>query len=473
MFPCDQCRRFIFLLFTMPIATSAAVNLSDGNSYKIIKNVSLNVFPIDPVDLGANALFEAVLTNDLTRAKAIVNCEYANVNIETAYGLSALMQAAILDHPRIAKMLLDKDDAIVNLRSPISGWTALMYAAHNSNTDLASLLINYGADTDVVDKSGKTALDLAGNTATRLVINQAQRVPRSSGTYQPWRGPSSNPLLLPAFQHQITSIVFRPLSRNTNITDPVIACVIHKAIPLMSALLANGADCNVRNAADGLTPLMLASSKGLAETISLLVKQHSAKMEQRDQNGWTALHYAAASGKVGSTRQLLALGAEANARSNIGVTPLMLATMQGDEASMSALLSSGRADVNWRDDNGATALFYAVGAGEKLALRTLLRNGALVDLRKLDGGSALVYAAKAGDASIVRLLLHAGADVNLQTNDKSTALMFATHHGNEECVRRLLSFGADRSMRNSNYLIAADFATSEPMKQILGVPTKH
>ncbi|WP_396912397.1 ankyrin repeat domain-containing protein [Mycolicibacterium sp.] len=102
-------------------------------------------------------------------------------------------------------------------------------------------------------------------------------------------------------------------------------------------------------------------------------------VDERDRAGRTRLHYAAVDGKLEEVRQLLAEGADVNAREDSGWTPLHFAANQGNLKVTEALLAAG-ADVNAVNDEGKEPLFCAIlagGLGQALAVAKLLRdNGA-------------------------------------------------------------------------------------------------
>ena len=62
--------------------------------------------------------------------------------------------------------LLLKHGAILDLAED-RGRTALMIAAQREHAKIVSRLIEAGADTNLLDKSGKSAMDLAGNDQVR------------------------------------------------------------------------------------------------------------------------------------------------------------------------------------------------------------------------------------------------------------------------------------------------------------------
>ncbi len=77
------------------------------------------------------------------------------------------------------------------------------------------------------------------------------------------------------------------------------------------------------------------------------------------------------------------------------------------------LLARG-ADVNARDRYGPTALMLAAHAGHHEIVETLIGPRANLDVTAKSGLSALMLAVVAGHADIARQLAQAGADLGLQ-----------------------------------------------------------
>lgn len=136
-----------------------------------------------------------------------------------------------------------------------------------------------------------------------------------------------------------------------------------------SAARALLTDANLRvdaaNAA-GETPLMMAALRGHLEWCQRLVQLGAAVRRP----GWTPLHYAASAGTPSQPAVLeflLLSGADVDAPSPNGTTPLMLAAMYGSEASIRTLLSYG-ASVQLRNLRDLNAVDFARMAGrDKLA----------------------------------------------------------------------------------------------------------
>lgn len=93
-----------------------------------------------------------------------------------------------------------------------------------------------------------------------------------------------------------------------------------------------------------------------------------------------------------------------------GTTGLMLAAARDDAAMLRLLLSRG-ARVDMRDENLATALFYAAATGKARAVSLLLDAGADPSIRAFRAfdGTALDVARKRGHAEVVAILKAAGS----------------------------------------------------------------
>src|SRR5438309_6637798 len=107
-----------------------------------------------------------------------------------------------------------------------------------------------------------------------------------------------------------------------------------------------------------------------------------------------------------------------------------------------------------------TALMYAAPvapvadaamAGNKDAVRTLLKQAADVNAAQGDGMTALHWAAMKDDADLVQTLLFAGANVRATTRIGSyTPLVLAAKNGSAEAMAPLLNSGADVNAATAN-----------------------
>lgn len=126
---------------------------------------------------------------------------------------------------------------------------------------------------------------------------------------------------------------------------------------------------------------------------------------------------------ISAAQSLLESGADVNARDDIGATALMHAAAFSSVDSLRALLDRG-ADVNASSTARATALMWAVD--DPVKVRVLLDRGAAVNASMDDGTTALVAAARRGNADVVRLLLERKADLSASPSGRTELLRIAT-----------------------------------------------
>jgi ankyrin repeat protein/mono/diheme cytochrome c family protein len=131
-----------------------------------------------------------------------------------------------------------------------------------------------------------------------------------------------------------------------------------------------------------------------------------------------------------------------NARGPEGSSPFMYAAVYGDGSMLTRLIESG-ADVNRRNDAGATVLMWAVDDLAKTEV--LVQHGADVNARSADGSTPLILAAgRAGAAPVVRFLLSKGANPNPNagTGSDTTPLREAAARGDADVMQFLIDAGA-------------------------------
>ena len=128
--------------------------------------------------------------------------------------------------------------------------------------------------------------------------------------------------------------------------------------------------------------------------------------------------------------------------------PLIKAVKATDRAAVTSLLHA-RADVNAREADGTTALYWAAEKNDVGTGTALLRAGADVKAASRYGVTPLQVACLNGNAAFVELLLKAGADANAATPGGETALMTAARTGVADIVNQLLAHGADPNVKES------------------------
>ncbi|CAM9585269.1 unnamed protein product, partial [Ectocarpus fasciculatus] len=115
-----------------------------------------------------------------------------------------------------------------------------------------------------------------------------------------------------------------------------------------------------------------------------------------------------------------------------------------------AILSSGAFDINQGDPEGITPLMLASLEGYAHIVKILLDNGANVSIVASDSGTALNVAAQNGHAAVAKILVDAGSDIEGQTSDGCTPLHVAAYEGHPEVMRVLIEAGANPNSRISD-----------------------
>ncbi len=174
---------------------------------------------------------------------------------------------------------------------------------------------------------------------------------------------------------------------------------------LMVSMIAAASDARLSEAA----------MRGDRSAVASLIKQ-GADIDGAQGDGSTALHWAAFNDDLETAKLLIAAGANVRATTREGeITPLFMASTNGDAAMIEALLKAG-ADANSKKGNGTTALMLASASGSADAVKVLLDHGAGVNATEsVHGQTALMFAAALNRDAVVKLLVARGADPNVAT----------------------------------------------------------
>ena len=109
--------------------------------------------------------------------------------------------------------------------------------------------------------------------------------------------------------------------------------------------------------------LSLAKDADRAYYVQELLNAPGVNIHAKDQDGFTALHWAAWSGMPHSAAMLIKAGLDINEKEGNGYTPLMLAAMRGDDTVVKMLLQLG-ADATATNNDGKTAAQLADEKGQ-------------------------------------------------------------------------------------------------------------
>ena len=147
------------------------------------------------------------------------------------------------------------------------------------------------------------------------------------------------------------------------------------AIDILKLLLDAGGDASVRDHSHGRTPLIAATFFRETKTAELLI-QHGVDLDELDSDdGCPALMWATRNGLEDTALRLIEAGANPRFVERDGTSILHVAALQGQMSVLKRLISM-KVDVNVRDKEGYTPLFYAKKHGQNACVESLLDNGA-------------------------------------------------------------------------------------------------
>jgi ankyrin repeat protein len=373
----------------------------NGNAAMMTVLIKAGADPAASVSDGQTMLMIAARSGNPDAMRVLLARE-VDVNAhERVLGETALIWAAAENHPE-AIALLAKNGADLNARSnrlrfpldkfgdgksarftvlPRGGWTPLMYAARQGAAAAVRTLAETGADLNLMDPDGTSALTLAiinahYDLAALLVEKGADpNVADASGMAALYAAVDMNTL---------DETPGRPAPKSIDAMS---------GLELVKLLLAHGANPNAQLTApilervhnngdaalgEGATSLMRAAKKGDIAMMRTLLG-HGADVNVAMRNGGTALMFVAGRGGLGrfgvydlkratdaefldGARLFLQHGAQINAVDAAGQTALHSAAVQRDDDFIAFLADNG-ARLDIKDKQGRLPLDLALGSG--------------------------------------------------------------------------------------------------------------
>ena len=213
-------------------------------------------------------------------------------------------------------------------------------------------------------------------------------------------------------------------------------------------------------AAPNADSLISAVKSGNGAAVRTLL-QNGADVNAPSVDGTTPLHWAVHRNDVELVDVLIRAGANVKATNRYGVAPVSLAAENGNAAVIERLLAAG-ADPNATLPGGETVLMTAARTGDVKAIAALIAHGAEVNPKNPRGQTPLMWAAAKNNAAAITLLVERGADIDARTPTDVTdrrvrhnpnfemppptgfsAFLFAVRAGSLDAVRALLEEGAN------------------------------
>jgi ankyrin repeat protein len=440
-----------------------------------------------------------------------------DLEIMDASGDTALLQAVSLKHgTETVRFLLDAG-ANVNV-SNYSGYTPLHFA---KNADTVSLLIKHGAKPNVQNENGDTPLHLYGmNTDCLRALSLCSPDPNITNSLYgcaPLHNLFRNYYY--HLQHNRKNFadelincvnIYLSMGVDINVQDEKGYTILHylcssdlrseNKLKVAEHLLLKGADLKISNP-NGKTPIDIISTqdepllmklfmdkpndenthttseeidkaffnackngqRGVAE---ILLKNNEVDFHYTDDEGNTALHYAAYWGYANMCNILINGDSNINYTNRNGKTPLHYACEKRYKVIIKKLIENG-ADCTITDNDGILPLHYAASNGQNDVINLLIENGADIDFQDRNGNTPFLLAASKRKLQTLKLLIDEGADIELSNNKEETPLILAASIANKPLCSLLLDNGADPNHNDALGNTALHYAAKRGAKELI------
>jgi ankyrin repeat protein len=198
--------------------------------------------------------------------------------------------------------------------------------------------------------------------------------------------------------------------------------VAESSVKIVRLLVDSGADVDATDG-DGWTPLHAAARFGYRGIAELLLGS-GASLDVRSTTQETPLQVSCLNGKLDISRFLIDRGSDMTSQDKEGCVPLHKVSRFGHVDIAQLLLDRG-SDVNVCGTNLWTPLHYASQVGQLEIVRLLIDPGADLNLPESSRWTALLLASGNGKLDIAKLLVERGANVDSQNNENKTPLGIA------------------------------------------------
>ncbi|KAH1493457.1 hypothetical protein KXV79_008851 [Aspergillus fumigatus] len=445
------------------------------------------------LDTGASApwptLFSMAAEHDSVLAmKVLLLQDGADTNaVEHTEGIPLLVTAVVNRSPKVVRFLLTRDGVDPNVKNH-DGQTPLAYAACECFNDIVKILLKCPqVDVNCTDNAGCTPLRLAAGRSHVFVVRTLLS--------NPWVDVSvrDNILHMTALSAAVAALA------NRIAWSPEKVKLKHRRT--IQALLEHPATSVNYDMDPDLLPLYRFSAQyGYEEIFKLLWSKGAGQLPaELDRSG--ILFFVAEHGQAGIMKMLFANGFEPEAQTDTGRTTLSIAAEHKQLEVICLLLSTGKVDVNSKDQAGRTPLWWAMTHGWRKTgtdetLKLLIAHDATIptiERRKwlqkslcnaLEYGNCflseilldqsqpissnqrqtlLSAVAKSADVSLAKTVLErAQIDPNDRDSDDLTVLDRAVLNGDIALMDLLLVLdGIDLNSRNSNGDTALAIAMNE------------
>jgi len=283
-------KRFsVAVLFVVVVAASYLAQAQQGKLAGLIQAGNRKA-ALDMIKSGANVneaqpdgtrpVHWAVYRVDYEILEALI-AKKAAVNVTNELGSTPLSEAVRLEDSRMVKMLLDAGSGPEGANP--DGQSALMLAIKNGNVELVQMLVNAGANVNVVEKA-QNQTPLMWAASSNQNAEEMVKILLAKGAKVNARAKSVD------WPSQMTSEPRAQYHTYGGLT-PLLYASRNGCYYCVEALVNGGADVNLPNNLEGMTPLMLALDNSHNDAAKFLL-DHGANPKVWDVYGRTALYIA-------------------------------------------------------------------------------------------------------------------------------------------------------------------------------------
>ncbi|CAG5132205.1 unnamed protein product, partial [Candidula unifasciata] len=359
----------------------------------------------------------AAAVGSLDLVKILVTQAKLDINAATSlYQFTALSLAVMQTKNDLVGWLCGQANIDVNVKSKAEKHTPLVDAMLSEKFHIVSILTKApGIDLNATNFRNETPLILAVRMNSARLVRQLleagadHSIPTADGSLPVMLSVNSGHLVVREFVNAKV-----PLNTvNSRGESAVTLAVRNRSVDILDVLIAGGASLRANPA---LPALVLAADLGHLRTVIYLL-DIGEDPDQKNDNSWTALHFACMNGFAIIAEVLLNRGADPNVVTSCHNTPLSLAAFHRHRAISELLLSHGCV-VNTFDLDLDTPLHFAAFNRDRDMVQNLLDNGALACVFNRAGATPLFNAVVSCSVEIVKILLPHYTDLELHATSQ-------------------------------------------------------